>query len=209
VVALAQLPARIRPAFKALWNLDLALADVVATSTDPNLAAIRLAWWRERLEELDQGAEPPAEPRLRDVARELLARGVAGAELSRLEDAWLPLLDAFPWGEPQADGLRLRGRTLFAIGAKLLGCDGRDAEAAGALWSLADGAEHCSDPNSREFMLAEARRVELPAKFPRKMRPLTVLGALASHDLWRSGAGAGRVAAALAHRLRGTIPDQV
>jgi phytoene synthase len=181
---------------------------VVATSTDPQLGAIRLAWWRVRLEELDQGAAPPVEPRLLEVARELLARGVTGAELSRLEDAWLPLLDAFPWDERQADGLKLRGRTLFGIGAKLLGGDGRDAEAAGALWSLVDGAAHCSDPDAREFLLAEARHAEVPGKSPRALRPLTVLAALAGHNLGRGGAGAGRVAAALAHRLRGTFPRQ-
>jgi len=200
------MPARIRSAFKALWNLDLALADVVATRTDTNLAVIRLAWWRERLDELDQGAAPPAEPRLRNVARELIARGVTGAHLLRLEDAWLPLLDPLPWGERQAEGLRLRGRVLFGIGANLLGGDPRDAEPAGALWSLADGADHCSDPESREFLLGKARGIELSTKSPRTLRPLTVLAALAAYDLGHEGVGLRRVAIALAHRLWGRVP---
>ena len=200
------MPARIRPAFKALWNLDLALADVVATSSDPALGAIRLAWWRERLEELDEGGALPAEPRLREVAEELLARGVTGAELSRLEDCWLPLLDPFPWGVRQAEALKQRGRTLFGMGAMLLGGDAREAETAGALWSLLDGAEHCSDLESRKFLFAEARRIAIPAKSPRKLRALTVLAALAAYDFGRGGSGAGRVTAALIHRLRGTVP---
>ena len=54
--ALEQLPARVRPAFVALWDLDLAFASVVSTTSEPQVGAIRLAWWRERLEELDQGA---------------------------------------------------------------------------------------------------------------------------------------------------------
>jgi phytoene synthase len=179
---------------------------VVATTTEPMLGAIRLAWWRERLEELDAGLPPPGEPRLSAIARQLLGRGISGKELSQLEDAWLPLLQPFPWGGEQAEGLRLRGRTLFGIGARLLGGKPQDAEAAGEFWSLADGAAHCSDAPSREFLLrvAQGALVELPPKLPRAIRPLTVLPALAAHDVLRSGRLT-RVGVALAHRLRGTI----
>src|SRR5206468_3403144 len=163
------MPAAVRPAFATLWNLDLALADVVATTTEPALGAIRLAWWRERLEELDTGKPPPGEPRLGAIARQLLGRGISGEELSTLEDAWLPLLQPFPWGGEQAEGLRLRGRILFGIGARLLGGKPEDAEAAGAFWSLADGAAHCSDAPSREFLLRAARGAlaGLPRRLPR------------------------------------------
>src|SRR4051794_34282993 len=113
------MPATIRPAFATLWNLDLALAAVVATTSEPALGAIRLAWWRERLEELDEGATP-AEPRLRAISGQLLGRGIRGKDLARLEDAWLPLLEPFPWGEAQAEGLKLRGLILFGIGTRLL-----------------------------------------------------------------------------------------
>ena len=150
---------------------------------------------------------PPGEPRLSSIARQLLSRGVSGKELSQLEDAWLPLLEPFPWGEPQEEGLRLRGRILFGIGARMLGAEPQDAEAAGAFWSLVDGAGHCSDAQSREFLLSEARAAlaEVPFKFPREIRPLTVLTALAAHDVLRSGKLT-RVGVALAHRQRGTMP---
>jgi phytoene synthase len=191
-----------------LWNLDLALADVVSSTSDPALGAIRLAWWRERLEELDEGAPPPAEPRLRATARQLIGRGVAGKELSRLEDGWLPLLQPFPWGEEVADGLRLRGRVLFAVGAKLLGAAPQEAEQAGALWSLADGANHCSDPPSRKFLMAKAQELlpHMPRKTVRELRPLTVLAALGAVDAVRAGSGLARLSAALRHRLLGTLP---
>lgn len=194
-----------RPAIATLWNLDLAFADVVATTTEPALGAIRMAWWRERLEELDPGAEP-AEPRLSAIQRQLIGRGVSGHELSKLEDAWLPLLEPFPWGETVADGLRRRGRILFGIGARLLGGPSDQADAAGALWSLVDAAHHCSDAQSREFLLAEARRLvgDVP-RLPSEVRPLTVLAALAAYDL-RPGGRLGRVRVAIAHRLRGSIP---
>ena len=165
-----------------------------------------MSWWRERLDELDSGTTP-AEPRLRVIKHQLLARGISGHELSRLEDGWLALLEPFPWDGAAAEGLRDRGRVLFGIGARLLGGEAKDGEAAGALWSLVDGAVHCSDAASREFLMSEARSAvaDVPYNLPAKIRPLTILAALAAYDL-RPGGRLGRVGVALGHRVRGTIP---
>jgi phytoene synthase len=207
LTALEATPSNVRPAFATLWNLDLAFADVVATTSEPALGAIRMAWWRERLEELDSGKAAAAEPRLRAIQRQLVRRGISGLELSKLEDAWLPLLEPFPWEERAAEGLRMRGTLLFGIGARLLGGNAAEAQAAGALWSLVDGASHCSDADSRAYLCQAARMwlQEVPTREPAALRPLTVLAALAAHDL-RPGGRLGRVGVALAHRLRGTIP---
>jgi phytoene synthase len=190
-----------------LWNLDLAFADVVTTSSDPRLGAIRLAWWRERLEGLDQG-KLPAEPRLRAVAEELVPRGVSGQQLSQLEDGWLPLLEPFPWNDPQAEGLKLRGRILFGVGAQLFGGEPGQADAAGAFWSLMDGAHHCSDSASRDYLFGEARAelAGLGERLPRRLRPLTVIAALAAADLVREGRGLARLSAVVRHRLMGSLP---
>src|SRR5215210_353370 len=85
-------PVELRPAFDALFDIDDAMGAVVARATEPALAAIKLAWWREQLEELDQG-KVPAEPRLRAAAAELVRRGIKGAELTALEAGWATLLD--------------------------------------------------------------------------------------------------------------------
>ena len=179
----------------------------MATTSERALGAIRMAWWRERLEELDRGVAPPSEPRLRAIQRHLVERGIGGLELSKLEDAWLPLLEPFPWSERAAEGLRHRGKLLFGIGARLLGGESADAEAAGALWSLVDGAGHCSDADSRAYLCDAAQRwlSVVPQREPAALRPLTVLAALAAYDL-RPGGRLGRVGVALAHSLRGTIP---
>ena len=198
------MPAGVRPAFKALWDLDLAFADVVATSTDPNLGAIRLAWWRERLEELDLGKAAPAERRLQAVASDLLLGGITVGELSKLEDAWLPLLQSLPWGAEQVDGLKVRGRILFGIGGRLLGASPSDAETAGELWSLVDGAEHCSDSDTRNMLLREAAALA-PSRAPTMVRPLTMLAALSAHDIRPRGSFR-RGLTALRHRYRGTFP---
>ena len=82
------------------------MADVVVRSTQPALAAIKLAWWRERLEELDQG-KVPAEPRLQAAAKELVPRGITGAELAGLEDGWAALLEELPGSQRVARTRRL------------------------------------------------------------------------------------------------------
>ena len=180
----------------------------MATSSDPHLGAIRLAWWRERLEELDGGAVP-AEPRLQAVATELLPRGINGEELSQLEDAWLPLLEPFPWSERQTNSLCFRGQLLFGIGARLLGQPSEEAREAGAFWSLVDAAEHCSDDVSRVMLRQWAAVVlgELQQPLPKRLRVLTVLAALSAADLTRQAGGLKRLSAAVRHRLWGTIPQ--
>ncbi|MGN6057211.1 MAG: hypothetical protein ACTHOI_01320 [Sphingomicrobium sp.] len=207
MTALQATPREVRSAFEALWNLDLAFADVVSTTTDPALGTIRMAWWRERLEELDCESQPVAEPRLRAIKSELVDRGVSGLNLSKLEDAWLPMLEPFPWDESVVRGFRLRGRILFGIGAELLDGEPEEAKAAGVLWSLVDGATHCSDAPSRAALCSAARTAsgEVPRRLSTRIRPLTILAALAAYDL-RPGGRLGRVGVALAHRLSGAMP---
>lgn len=213
--ALQQMPYSIRRAMGALWAIDSAFADVISTTSELQLGAIRIVWWRDQLELLDTGKPPPFEWRLQEVAQELLPRGITGAELSQLERAWLPLLEPFPWRDAVADGLALRGRVLFSAGARLLGGDPEEAEAAGALWSLVDGARHCSDFHSRMYLLNRARQAigTLPReKPPKRLRRLTGLAAMAAHDVLRNRPldlpyeNAGRGMAAFLHYMRGTLP---
>jgi len=131
---------------------------------------------------------------------------VAGEELSGLEDAWLPLLDSFPWAEAQVEGLRLRGRILFGVGAQLLGGDASEVETAGELWSLVDGARHCSDEASRTNLLDKAAGIEVRGRIHRKLRALTVLAALAVPNVRDPSSGVARGLAATHHRLTGKIP---
>jgi phytoene synthase len=134
--------------------------------------------------------------------------------VSDLEDGWIPLLEPFPWAEPAAEGLRRRGRVLFGLGARILGCDPGDAEAEGELWSLVDGARHCSDARSRTFLLEQGRRTlaALPRrKPPRFLRRLTGLAAMAAHDVLKNEPdlpyfAPGRGMAATFHYFRGTLP---
>ena len=198
-------PVALRPAFDALFAIDDALAEVVRTTSEPALGAIRLAWWREALERLDT-SPPPAEPRLQAVASELLPRGVSGADLAALEAGWTALLDEPPWNEAVI-AIASRGWQLFAIGARLLGADDDKLSEAGATFALADAARHCNNRQSATTLVESARRIP-HHRFTKPLRPLTALTVLANRDLanfpaLEAEATPARAMTLLRHRLTG------
>ena len=196
-------PVELRPAFDALFAIDEAMAGVVERSTQPALAAIKLAWWRERLEELDRGTAP-AEPRLQAAATELLPRGIAGSELAELEEGWAALLDEQPDVERVAAG----GARLFELAARLLAGAHPLIGAAGRLY----GHENVA----RRGLMARHRPIDeldqlSTQRFPKVLRPLTALAALAARDAKRPPpfepeGTPGRALALIRHRLTGRLP---
>lgn len=183
-----------------MFEIDDAMGDVVARSTQPALAAIKLAWWRERLEELDEG-KIPAEPRLEAAARELLPRGIRGADLARIERCWAHLLEAAPDIWMAED----RGEELFKCGGRLLGEAHDLLLPAGRMFAGVDYAR-------RNLRTIERSKVVMGGvKFPSALRPLTALAALAVRDLSRGGppfepeATPGRAFEVLRHRWTGRV----
>jgi phytoene synthase len=190
-------PVELRPAFDALFAIDDALGEVVASSTQPALGAIRLAWWRDALERLDSSAPPP-EPRLQAAAAELLARGVSGASLARIAEGWAALFDEVR----DAEAIGARGEALFAAGATLLGSNDAQVTEAGRYFALADVARRGLAPP-----LAVAIR---PLRIARPLRPLTAFARLAVRDLrhgepFEPEATPARAMALLAHRWTGRV----
>jgi phytoene synthase len=181
--------------------IEDALVEVVTTSSQPGLGAIRLAWWREALERLDT-SPPPAEPRLQEVATELLPRGITGKALAAIEDGYATLLEE----HPDADRVGAAGVALFASGAKLLSVDDPKAVEAGKLHAFARAA--------RCGVMAIPERISLEAleghRFPRELRPLTALARLAARDIRQapnieSEGTPARAVALLSHKMFGTI----
>jgi len=190
-------PVELRAAFDTLFALDDALGEVVASSSQPALGAIRLAWWRDALGRLDSSPAPP-EPRLQAVAKELLPRGVSGSDLARVSEGWAALLEEFRY----PDAIGERGVALFAVGAKLLGVDHPKLGQAGRWFALADAARRGCAP----LLPVEIRLL----RFPRALSPLTGLARLAVRDLrhgqpFEPEAMPARAAALLAHRWSGRI----
>lgn len=194
-------PVELRPAFDALFSLDDALADVVARSREPALGAIKLAWWRDQLEGLEQG-RVPAEPRLQAVAAELLPRGVTGVDLGELTDGWTTLFEEAPDVERMGES----GAKLFSIAAGLLGASDPMIETAGRLYRN-------EQVERRELSTVHRPMEELHQlashRFPKVLRPLTLLAALAARDARRSPpepeGTPGRAWTLVRHRLTGKI----
>lgn len=213
-LALTYVPLPNRGALAALFSIDRAMADVVRSTKEPMLGPIRLAWWREQLEELDEGGAAPAEPRLQQAASELLPRGVSGRELAALESGWLRMFDPFPWTVQTSEAIWFRGNLLFGLGARVLGRADERIQGAGGLWTLVDAARHCSDPLSRAMLIEQARsfaRGLAGVRFPGPLRPLSMLTVLAMRDCRRGEpfereGTPGRAAAMLRHRFSGRLP---
>ena len=185
-------PVGLRPAFDALFGIDDAMADVVAKATDPTLAAIKLAWWRDRLEGLDQG-QVPAEPRLQAASTELLPNGVSGADLAELEPGWATLLQPLP----DLKAIAGRGTRLFELAARLLGTPDIEADL-GAQFAIADVGR-------RALLKHPPLIAGQPARVKRRLRPITGLVVLARRPLSEPEATPGRALALLRHRWTGRI----
>ena len=199
-LALLHVPARLREACRALFEIDAAMGDVVARASDPALGRIKLAWWREQLQALDSHP-PPAEPRLAAAAEHLLPARVTGAELSELEAGWATLLDQ----EIDAGLVASRGAALFRIGGRMLGPDDSKLGDAGALYALASvgrrGVPELFEPAREVFEKFRGHR------FAGRLRPLTMLARAAARDLDREEpeGSRGRAVAMLAHRWSGRV----
>jgi phytoene synthase len=172
----------------ALFRISAAMGDVLRTTSEPMIARIRLAWWRERLEELRDGSPAPAEPRLLAAQQLLLPRGVAGADLAELETGWARMLEPFPWDIETKEGIWFRGVKAFGLAARLLGHPDERLQQAGGLWALVDAARHCSDAETRERLMTRAGTIARGLKgkkFAARIRPLSALAALAIRDTER------------------------
>ncbi|WP_076068482.1 squalene/phytoene synthase family protein [Sphingomonas montana] len=206
-LALLHVPAARRGAIATLWRLDARLGAVVATTTDPSIGAIRLAWWRDALTRLDDAAAP-AEPLLQDVAAQLLPH-VRGAELAALAEGWGAIVEGDP--DMLDEYGRGRGGVLFGLAARVLGGDVGGAAAMGAGWALVDLGWGQRDAAFRAAALDAAERAlaEWDGRTPRGLRPLGMLAVLARRDVAagpdadRRVGSAGRIAMMLRHRMFG------
>lgn len=214
-LALTYIPRPKRQLVADLFALDAALGDVIRRAREPMVGRIRLAWWRERLLEIDQGTVP-AEPRLEATARLVAQSPLTGAMLAELVERWEPMFGDFPWEAEVVGPVSGRGAFLFGYAAQVLGADPpgmRMAQLAGSLWTLVDVAKHVSDEDSRFFLIDVANKsLDQLSGGPVEpaVRPLTMLGLLARRDLERwpaiePEATPGRAWLMVRHRLTGKL----
>ncbi|MBU6267801.1 MAG: hypothetical protein KGN34_09690 [Sphingomonadales bacterium] len=194
-LALAYAPALALADWRTLLALDARLAGFVRAAREPVLAQIRLAWWRERLNEAP-ARWPKGEPLLAALAD----WSDALPQLARLVDGWEALLVEAPLPDAAimefADG---RAAALAALAVRL-GCgEPAGLRQAARQWALADLAAHLGDGAERAAVLAAGRSLGGPReRLPRAMRPLAVLARLAAGEVegvprWRQFTAAIRV----------------
>ncbi len=168
----------------AIHAYDLEVQRIVGDIKDPLLAEIRLAWWREQLQVLATGGEPPAQPLLQALASgRNTGRGVDLAALAAVEDGVLPLLGDDPL--PLLQMARARGGALFAALAAAMGAD---TPPAGAGTAFALGRLLRGPWGHVGVKLA---RVDWPEPPPRQPLPgpLAALDVLGRDDVRRARAG--------------------
>ena len=206
---LGSAPPVVQPALRALWSLDHALGQVLATGREPMISRIRLAWWREALEKLDRESAPK-EPVLEALSLHVLERGIAGSELAEMESAWLAILHDQPIEAVDLEAYaNKRGGLLFGFTARLLGAGDESVERAGEAWALVDLARHSTDQHDVEAALTAARSRFLSRRWPKALRPLGMIAALTKRDLekgsanWEEPGVPPRTARMLRHRLTG------
>ena len=183
IVALA---GRNRASLAALFALDARLAQTIASTREPIVGQMRLAWWREALVALDS-TPTPAEPVLMAIASHVLPRGVPGKELGEMTTGWEAILGG-EGGDAQARATHAeeRGARLFAAAARILGGTGAGLAAAGRGWALADLAAHSSDAVFAAAARAEAAAAideGLSHHWPVAIRPLGTLVLLIRGDV--------------------------
>ena len=207
-LAVAYAPAHRRPALATLFALDERFGQVVASTAEPMIGMMRLAWWREALGKLDHDPAP-AEPLLGLISERILPHGVSGTQLAAIEHGWSALIDGEPDEEAIARHGRERGGNLFSAAAALLGAEDPRLATAGEIWALVDLGLRHSQLRVRETARAQARSLIAtmpPGGWPASARALAALYVLARRDAERGErrqGSPGRLMRMLALRLFG------
>ena len=182
-LALAYAPAKLRAHYAALLGFDAALGQAFRATSEVGLIQIRLAWWRDQLEEATA-----REPVIAALQAMIGSHDVSAGLLAKVIDGWAVLLDDPPYDDAALlEYARRRGGGLFAVAAQLSGVVISDK--AGIGWALSDFARHCSDFDTATRALALARdhlRGKVAARLPRPMRALAILTRFAEADCQRA-----------------------
>lgn len=194
-LALVYAPATARRQTLALLALDARLAALIRRSSEPMLAQLRLAWWREAIAQ-DPASWPQGEP----VLAALRSWGEHPGGVTPLVDGWEALTAPPPLGAPQLAAFAEGRAQAAAALARTLGRPG-DADASyrlGRIWAIEDVAMRLAREDERAAALSLA---EAQGPLPRVGRPLRALRVLAGLSRRRRTAGGEEGAASPAAML--------
>ena len=188
-LALAYAPAQARDATLSLLALDARLAGALRTASEPMLAQIKLAWWRDMLKR-QPADRPQGEPLLEALA---VWQGEEPA-LIALIDAWEQLVTQEVLTEDDMHAFCSGRGAAFAALARIAGKPDRSeaAQRAGEGWALADLASSLQAPQERDAALSVLRSHDWQhIPLPRALRPLAVMHGLGARAA-REGQGLDR-----------------
>lgn len=128
-----------RAALAALYAFDGELARAPRTASNPLVAEMRLAWWREAVDEIASGAPVRRHPVALALASAVQAFGLAPAGLEALVDARyrelegrpMSLDEALAWAEGSGGGCAVLAAAILDPAS-----DPVAARAGGAAWSI-------------------------------------------------------------------------
>jgi phytoene synthase len=182
-LALVYAPGSARQQTLALLALDARLATLIRRSSEPMLAQLRLAWWREAIAQ-DSARWPQGEP----VLAALRSWGSRAGEATVLVDGWEALTAPAPLTPAQIAAFA-EGRANAAAALALAVNRSKDVEAArqlGRIWGIEDVAMRLAREDERTAALSLA---DAQGSLPRVSRPLRALRVLAGLSRRRRLAG--------------------
>lgn len=176
-LALSYAPKVAREKTLGLLALDARLAGIVRSASEPMLAQLRLAWWR------DQFAKPISDwPEGEPLLATLKAWREQARALGGLVDGWEHLAGEGPLPANDFSALASARGDAFGALAILLGADyaREECKVAGREWALADLLSRVSAPEETVALRELAGKAAFgPIRLPRAMRPLALLHGLA------------------------------
>ncbi len=122
----------------ALYALDTELVRIPSAVTQPMLGEIRLAWWREAVEEAVAGKPPRGHPVVQALSDVIGRHGFTAADFEPLIEARHRDLDPAPF-EDEAEAIayaEATGGTVMRLAARMLDPAADDIGGAGRAWAL-------------------------------------------------------------------------
>lgn len=180
-LALGYAPHKTHGLFASLFAWDHQMANIVARHSDPLLAQIKLAWWRDLLAGTGTASG--------DVTFKFNVTAWAERvqDLSPVVDGWEEMLAQSPDFFAVAAGRAAPFRALAgSLGYEAVVVE--DARVRAMRWALIDLHDRLSQPTERRDVCLLAAQLPPPrCHLPRAMRPLAVLDGLAKRALRRGG----------------------
>jgi 15-cis-phytoene synthase len=124
----------------ALYAFNYELSRAAEVASQPLVGEMRLAWWREALEEMFEGRPVRRHPVALALAAAAARRGLERQDLEALVDARLRELDPWPLAEAEVEAfVDATAGGLMALAARVLSPEARAGQTcnAGRAWGLA------------------------------------------------------------------------